>query len=121
VADAVYLESFDSVRAPWQLDLRSRETQYVGASMEALMMVAFGRDLVIQQSYAHDSWVFLNVLRDVRKAYNHIPRAAKVALGAEPLPVRLHLFRAESFAEVFRGNVIKMGSPGDGQGGRRRF
>ncbi|TLM87195.1 hypothetical protein [Pseudarthrobacter sp. NamE5] len=104
-----YLESFDSIRAGWQPgpNVPADEAR-AQACIETMVSLAFGRDIVIQQSYALDSFAFQLVLTDVVQAYERVlsePSSTKFWAN-ENLPIRLHLYGHKSFrgaaADVFR-------------------
>lgn len=97
--DLQYLESLDSVRMPWldptsipDSERQRRDDCELQVFVEVLMTLALGRDVVVPQSYAFDSLVFLRVARSVLQARD---RAA-----VDEHPFRLHLFGVNSYEDA---------------------
>jgi hypothetical protein len=104
-----YLESFDSIRAQWQRGPNpSADEAHAQAYIETMVSLAFGNDIVIQQSFALDSLAFQNVLSDFKQAYDLVAedRASNEFWANEKLPIRLHLYGSKNFreaaADIFR-------------------
>lgn len=107
-----YLESFDSIRAPWQSGTNvDADEAHAQAYIETMVSLAFGHDIVIQQSFALDSLAFQNVLRDFKAAYDRV--TADGAAGDfwldKKLPIRLHLYGARTFREAAEGVFRNIG------------
>ncbi len=110
----IYLESTDSIRAAWGDD-DNHDAAAVHLFTEALLSIAFGRQLVVQQSAALDSWVCQEMIRDVGEAWRcvdadnrgrHVPR-----------PVLLHLHGADTFRLSVVNALRRAGRPPVGQTG----
>lgn len=100
-----YLESLDSVRAPVHRMTdrvpgisQTQIEQAAAARCEALVALAFGRDIVIPQSYALDSFACQDLVRTVVAA-EHAARLSSEDL-VRPRPVRLHLYNAPRFVDA---------------------
>ena len=104
-----YLESLDSVSSPWigpgdlsgSPDLNSARHLQIFA--EVLMALALGRTVVVPQSYAFDSWGFLNVASRML--------AARPVAGELDHPFALHLFGAETFDQAIQQMLRKVRDP----------
>lgn len=107
-----YLESFDSIRAQWQRgpNVHADEAR-AQAHIEAMVSLAFGNDIVIQQSFALDSLAFQHVLSDFKKAYDLVAadKTSKEFWANEKLPIRLHLHGSTNFREAAAGVFRKIG------------
>lgn len=86
-----YLESLDSIRVPWPGD-DWREFHELHVYLEVLMVLALGRDVVVPQPYAFDSYAFTTVATRVLRARDRS--------GADDHPFRLHLYGADSYGEA---------------------
>ena len=102
-----YLESLDSASTPWTepgaVDDAGKERQAIHqlqVFLEVLMTLALGRDVVVPQSYAFDSWGFLQVARTVLDARG--PGAA------DEHPFALHLSGAQSYDEAVSGMLARV-------------
>lgn len=86
--------------SPWAgKDTRSESDEPSSAhdlqiSLEVLMTLALGRDVVVPQSYAFDSWGFLKVATRVLEARDNARSAASER------PFRLHLHKAKTFDDA---------------------
>lgn len=102
--DLHYLESLDSVRAPvprggeqspspssGQMD------QAVVARCEALLALAFGRDIVIPQSFVLDSYAAQDLVETISKAE---ALAASGSRAVAERALRIHLFKAPRFVDA---------------------
>ncbi|GAA1167007.1 hypothetical protein [Nocardioides aquiterrae] len=99
-----YLESLDSVRAPVRAIgdrvhgiSQEQAEQAAAARCEALVALAFGRDIVVPQSFALDSFACQNLVRTVAAAESAAGLANDLM---RPRPVRLHLFKAQRFVDA---------------------
>lgn len=98
-----YLESLDSVRTPWLASTavgsaeeeQRRELHELEVLLEVLLTLALGRDIVVPQSYAFDSWSFLRVAKTVFRARDLAGSAAK-----DEHPFRLHLYNASTYNDA---------------------
>jgi hypothetical protein len=88
-----YLESLDSVRlsrlgpaggTARSEDLLEADATQLQVLLEVLMTLAMGRDIVVPQSYAFDSWAFLSVAGRVLDARD--------VASSKDRPFRLHVF-----------------------------
>lgn len=107
-----YLESFDSIRAQWQRGHNSAADEArAQAYIETMVSLAFGNDIVIQQSFALDSLAFQNVLNDFRKAYDLVStdKASQEFWEDQKLPIRLHLYGSTNFREAAAGIFRRIG------------
>ena len=105
-----YLESLDSVSAPWvgqgdQVHVSDRGLMRRNQIfLDILMTLAFGRDVAVPQPYAFDSGGFLEVAAMVLKA--------RESVGADSdHPFRLHLFGADTFDQAVQGMLSRIGDP----------
>jgi hypothetical protein len=109
-----YLESMDSVRSRWDLeDSRRRDDAYAQCFIESLITLAFGLDLVVQQSVALDSYAFQRTLVDLGAAYDRVRNESKGFKNSGPMPVRLHLFNTDTFANSIASNLRRMANGAD--------
>jgi hypothetical protein len=108
-----YFECFDSVRTRWTSeDIIDGDKAYAQAFREALVCLAFGNDIVIQQSFALDSYAFQQVLSDLKEAHASVKQHAnKDFWKNEKLPIRLHLHGAgvRTFREAAAASFRRMG------------
>ncbi len=102
-----YLESLDSVSARW-VGQRDHDSSADRSKMrraqiflDVLMTLAFGRDVVVPQSYAFDSGGFLEVAETVLKA-------KKSASAANDHPFRLHLYGVDSFDQALNNMLSRV-------------
>jgi hypothetical protein len=95
-----YLESLDSVRAPWPGD-GARGPHDVLVLLEVLVVLALGRDLVVPQAYALDSYSFLTVASRILRARDRI--------RADDHPFRLHLYGVDSYGEAVGAMLGRVG------------
>jgi hypothetical protein len=93
-----YLESLDSVRAGRRTDASGEDSTLVELQvfLEVLLTIALGRDVVVPQSYAFDSWTFLKVAEQVLEARD------RGAPASGETPFRLHLYKADDFDDSVR-------------------
>src|SRR6266516_6581485 len=96
-AQLQYLESLDSIRAPW-IDREERTFSDLQILLEVVLSLALGRQVVVPQPYALDSLGFLRAAGIVLRARNaarnrneHLPK---------DMPFRLHLYGANTFEEA---------------------
>ena len=99
-----YLESLDSVRTPFASpDDETRELARLQIFSEVLMSLVLGREIVVPQSYAFDSWGFQQVAATFL--------AARDEAGVQVSPFRLHLFGAVSFDDAVARMLGRVGLP----------
>ncbi|RAX44758.1 hypothetical protein DQ354_13195 [Arthrobacter sp. AQ5-06] len=89
----------DPIRATWESPDEVVAETYSHVFVETLMSLAFGRNIVVQQSAALDSYAFQQVLLDFKRAHDDVVLSKPRLGGKRPAPVMLHLFNADSFAE----------------------
>lgn len=106
-----YLESFDSVRSrvgDARKESDEQRAQALIASLEALVALALGADLVVPQSYVIDSVVCQRVIERVGQAHQSVLATNPAFWDERSLPVRLHLHSpatdvsADAFIDVAR-------------------
>ena len=111
-----YLDSLDSVRSAWDSPVKGDACTL--AQMETIVALAFGRDLVMQQSSAIDSLAAQTVVADVAQAYERARKTDEDFWRLRPRPVRLHLFRADTFGDAAVAGLSRIRPPdherGDG-------
>ncbi len=101
-----YLESLDSVSSPWTPDWADGRTTDLSAARhvqiftEILMALILGRVVAVPQSYAFDSWGFLDVASRILQA--------RPASREKDHPFRLHLFGAGTFDEAIRQMLARV-------------
>ncbi|MFD7643024.1 hypothetical protein ACFV4P_20470 [Kitasatospora sp. NPDC059795] len=106
-----YLESLDSARAVRPVrtgggpDERAGEELQLQIFTEVLMTLALGREVVVPQSYAFDSFGFQQVAATVLRARD------TRAPGERPF--RVHLFGARSYEEAVTGILTRTADPAD--------
>src|SRR6266568_2216738 len=104
-----YLQSLDSVSAPWvgqggPVHVGDRAlTRRDQIFLDVLMTLVFGRDVVVPQSYAFDSGGFLEVAAMVLKARDS-------ARANADRPFRLHLFKFDTFDQAVEDMLSRVGS-----------
>ncbi|MFF0389458.1 hypothetical protein ACFYS8_12290 [Kitasatospora sp. NPDC004615] len=102
-----YLESLDSTRTTWPGPDRTAEGHedelHLQIFTEVLMTLALGREVVVPQSYAFDSFGFQRVAATVLRARD------SGAAGEHPF--RLHLFGVRSYEEAVAGILAQAGDP----------
>ncbi|MFG2694707.1 hypothetical protein [Kitasatospora sp. NPDC048407] len=102
-----YLESLDSTRTTWPGPDRTAEGHedelHLQIFTEVLMTLALGREVVVPQSYAFDSFGFQQVAATVLRARD------SGAAGEHPF--RLHLFGVRSYEEAVAGILAQAGDP----------
>ena len=103
-----YLESLDSVRGSRRRSAEGGDTRLaeLQAYLEVLLTLALGRDVVVPQSIAFDSWTFLKVAEQVINARDHGARES------DETPLHLHLHNASSFDDAMRKMLGRMRSTG---------
>ncbi|MCA0178973.1 MAG: hypothetical protein LCH77_05130 [Actinobacteria bacterium] len=111
----LYLESMDSVRSSWGSSER-RDQAAAQVAVEALLAFAFGNRLVVQQSYALDSYAFQKVLKPISQAYEEVHSSSNMWATGRPAPVQLHLHRARTFLDVV-ANTIERATTATSDGG----
>jgi len=105
-----YLESLDSVASPWiDKDTYSAPggrslAHDLQISLEVLMTLALGRDIVVPQSYAFDSWGFLKVATRVLRERDN-------AGATSERPFRLHLHNAKTLDDAVRQMLERARDP----------
>jgi hypothetical protein len=103
-----YLESLDSVRLPYlpESEDELREILRLQIFSEILMALVLGRDVVVPQSYALDSYGFLQVAPTFLAARDQ-------ARAATEHPFRLHLHgnAVESFDDAIVDILARVGRP----------
>ncbi|MFJ8442426.1 hypothetical protein [Kitasatospora griseola] len=97
-----YLESLDSTRTAGPGDDLGEELQ-LQIFTEVLMTLALGREVVVPQSFAFDSFGFHRVAATVLRARD------SSAPGEHPF--RLHLFGARSYEEAVAGMLARTVDP----------
>lgn len=110
-----YLESMDSIRATWESPEETAAEAYSHVFVESLISLAFGRNIVVQQSFAFDSYAFQSVFYDFKKAYDEVVDSGRRHGGKRPAPIMLHLFNVESFDESVAKNIRNMARAKDGE------
>ncbi|MFD8596158.1 hypothetical protein ACFV1L_14275 [Kitasatospora sp. NPDC059646] len=100
-----YLESIDSTRTAWGGPERRDEglSEELQIFTEVLMTLALGRDVVVPQSYAFDSFGFQRVAATVLRARD--------STTAGEHPFRPHLFGARSYEEAVAGILARTVDP----------
>ncbi len=108
-----YFECFDSARTQWTSEtIIDGDKAYAQAFREALVCLAFGNDIVIQQSFALDSFAFQQVLSDLKEAHTSVMQYSNTVFWKkEKLPIRLHLHGegVRTFREAAASSFLKMG------------
>ncbi|CCI52666.1 hypothetical protein [Nostocoides jenkinsii] len=100
---ATYLESLDSTRAIFDdATGESGSPERLQALVESLLVLALGRSLVVQQSYALDSWAFYVLSKAFAK------KESSPGQSEQP-PILLHLYGADSFADAAAERVAGIG------------
>ena len=97
----LYLESMDSTRSPWVAGVSDEmSAARLQAFIESLIALAFGRSIVIQQSFAFDSYAFQKTFYDIDRAYQISKDSNRTYWETQPPPVQLHLFGAATFKQA---------------------
>jgi hypothetical protein len=104
-----YLESMDSVRTPFRAAADDDELQEISKLQifsEVLMTLILGREVVVPQSYAFDSYGFLQVARTFLDARDTAGASAEH-------PFRPHLFGAgvDSFDDAVTSILARVDDP----------
>jgi hypothetical protein len=98
----------DPIRATWDSPDEVVAETYSHVFVETLMSLAFGRNIVVQQSAALDSYAFQQVLLDFKRAHDDVVRSQPRTGSRRPAPLMLHLFNADSFAESVAKSLSNM-------------
>ena len=104
-----YLESLDSIRAPWTAR-EDREFSDLQILLEVVLSLALGRDVVVPQPYALDSLGFLRAADIVLEARDVAARRNED--GPKDAPFRLHLYGANTFEEAATKMLARVSDPG---------
>ncbi|MBB6406522.1 hypothetical protein [Arthrobacter sp. AZCC_0090] len=107
MAELIYLESMDSVRATWSSGDDVKAAAYAQAFVESLLNLAMGRNIVVQRSFAFDSLAFQRVLSDLVEAYESFDKSALIDANRSA-PVLLHLNGAPSFRHAVAETVWRI-------------
>lgn len=99
-----YLESLDSVRRIYGVTDPEREALgRLQTLVEVTTALAMGRDIVVPQPFAMDSWSFMVLAYDLLAARDD----ARVELNDKPL--KLHLYGQQTFRDAFSAMVRQAG------------
>lgn len=101
-----YLESLDSLRLRHDFQPDALDRGRLQVFSDVLMSLALGRDVVVPQSFALDSFGFLEVARTVLSA-----RSARSTLDSMPRPFRLHLYGVESYRDAVVAMLERVDRP----------
>jgi hypothetical protein len=106
-AEFQYLESIDSVSAPWADEGAGPPAAGLARQhqifLDVLMTVALGRDVAVPQSYALDSGGFLQVATRFLEARDE-------ARARDEHPFRLHLYGAATFEQAVAAMLSRVGA-----------
>jgi len=103
-----YLESLDSLRLRPGHALPERDRTRLQIFSDVLMSLALDRDVVVPQTFALDSFGFLEVARTVLAA-----RSSRSDLDAMPRPFRLHLYGRPTYLDAVVAMLGRIDSPKD--------
>jgi len=103
-----FLESMDPIRATWESPDEVVAETYSHVFVETIMSLALGRNVVVQQSAALDSYAFQQVLLDFKRAHDDVVLSRPRLRGKRSAPVMLHLFNADSFADSIAKSLVSM-------------
>ena len=111
MAELIYLESMDSVRATWLSEDGEKAAAYAQVFVESLLNLALGRNIVVQRSFAFDSLPVQRVVSDLVEAYDSFAASAPIDANRSA-PILLHLHGATSFKQAVADTVLRMsGAP----------